>query len=154
MQTTLKMKKSYYKIGFAVFLLFVLDVYTKWLATAWLDRPLEITSWFSLVYSRNFGTAWSLPVPKEIILPLNVVIFVIVAFWLPKALDLRSKHTFIALSLIFGGALGNIYDRMAFGYVVDFIKVGWWPVFNLADVFLSAGIFIIIVFYGKIKRHN
>lgn len=148
------MKKTYYKIGFAVFLLFILDIYTKWIAATWLDRPLEINSWFSLVYSQNFGTAWSLPVPKEIILPLNVVILVLAAYWLPKALNLRNRFTFIALALIFGGALGNIYDRMAFGYVVDFIKIGWWPVFNLADVFLSAGIFIIIVFYGKIKRHN
>ncbi len=148
------MKKSYYKIGFAAFLLFVVDGYTKWLAAGWLDSPLAITSWFSLEYRQNFGTAWSMPVPGEIILPLNVLILVLAVYWLPKALDLRNRYTFIALSLILGGALGNIYDRMAYGYVVDFIKIGWWPVFNLADVFLSAGIFIIIVFYGKIKRHN
>lgn len=154
MQTSVRMKKTYPKIAFAAFLLFVVDRYLKWLAAEWLVAPLKLTPWITLVYEQNFGIAWSLPVPKEVILPLNIVLIGFAAYYLPAMLDLRKKTTFLAVSLALGGALGNIYDRLAFGYVVDFIKIGWWPVFNLADVFLSVGIFIIIVFYGKIKRHN
>jgi signal peptidase II len=63
----------------------------------------------------------------------------------------------ILLALVFGGAIGNLYDRIFRGYVVDFIDVYiknfHWPVFNLADTYISIG--LIIIFYLQIfkKEH-
>ena len=54
-----------------------------------------------------------------------------------------SSQGFYAWSLILGGALGNLYDRLRFGYVVDFIDLRVWPVFNLADACICLGVALI-----------
>lgn len=50
-----------------------------------------------------------------------------------------------ATSLILGGALGNLYDRLRYGYVVDFLNFRVWPVFNIADSAISVGLFLIFL---------
>lgn len=50
-----------------------------------------------------------------------------------------------ALGLVLGGALGNLLDRIRLGYVVDFIDLRWWPVFNLADSAIVVGVFLLVV---------
>jgi signal peptidase II len=54
----------------------------------------------------------------------------------------KRNHLF-PLALIVAGALGNLIDRVRFGYVVDFIQVYWWPTFNLADVFIVVGVILL-----------
>ena len=55
----------------------------------------------------------------------------------------------VALALILGGALGNLYDRLAYGYVVDFLEVYWrayhWPSFNVADSAISIGVLLLAI---------
>ena len=51
----------------------------------------------------------------------------------------------LSIGLIVGGALGNLFDRIKDGAVVDFISVGWWPAFNVADSSISVGMFLLIV---------
>jgi signal peptidase II len=55
---------------------------------------------------------------------------------------------------VLGGGLGNLIDRFTRGYVIDFISIWKWPVFNLADVFVTIGVLLIVLFYGKIKAQN
>ena len=55
-----------------------------------------------------------------------------------------------ALSFVIGGAVGNLYDRWRYGYVVDFLDFRVWPVFNLADSFVCVGVFL--VFLGLVKK--
>ena len=148
------MKKSNLKIGLAAICLFIIDQFSKWLVINYLKQPFELTSWFSLKYEENLGIAWSIPIPPEVIIPLNVILLGLLIFYMPRIVDLRHKESVLGLSLVIGGALGNIYDRFAHGFVVDFISIGWWPVFNLADAFLTIGIFIILLFYGTIRRHS
>jgi signal peptidase II len=52
----------------------------------------------------------------------------------------------ISLGLILGGAFGNVIDRILLGYVVDFIRVGWWPVFNVADSAITVGAAVLALF--------
>lgn len=51
----------------------------------------------------------------------------------------------IALGLVLGGAIGNLIDRVRLGYVVDFVDLRWWPVFNLADSAIVAGVVLLVV---------
>jgi signal peptidase II len=60
----------------------------------------------------------------------------------------------IALGLLLGGAVGNLIDRIRFGQVVDFIDVGAWPVFNLADSAIVVGVIIIIVYILFLARRE
>lgn len=93
-----------------------------------------------------------MPIPSAYIMPLNLILLIILIWGGFKYLDMRYNKSKILLALIIGGALGNIYDRVIHGYVIDFIAFSFWPVFNLADIFLSVGVFLIIIFYGKIHR--
>lgn len=54
-------------------------------------------------------------------------------------------------SLILAGALSNIFDRLHFGCVIDFIKLPFWPVFNLADTFITLGVIILLIKNLKFK---
>jgi signal peptidase II len=58
----------------------------------------------------------------------------------------------VSIGLIEGGALGNVIDRLRLGYVVDFIQVGWWPVFNLADSAISVGAVMLAVYLLRLDR--
>lgn len=146
------MKKSHTLVLLLSFSFFVFDYFFKWLAVQYLTTPISIAPGFSFTLAKNTGIAWSLPVPHEILIPLNIFLVVLILYYGFKYLDLRKNISKIALALIIGGALGNIADRIAQGYVIDYIKVGSWPIFNLADIFLSMGVFLLIVFYAKIKR--
>ena len=60
----------------------------------------------------------------------------------------------LVFGLTFGGALGNLIDRFRFGYVVDYVEVGWWPVFNLADAAINISIvlFLVLLLVGRVER--
>ncbi len=146
------MKKISAKIAFPVIIYFALDQGLKWLAAEYLRTPLYLTSWFSLRYEENYGIAWSIPVQHGLLLLLNVVLLAAIPLYVAKHIDLRKKEAQIFLGFILGGATGNLADRLIKGYVVDYISIGSFPVFNLADSLLSVGIFLIIVFYGRIRR--
>ena len=62
---------------------------------------------------------------------------------------INDKDTqYIAYSFVIGGALGNLYDRIVYGYVIDFIEIHYnnfyWPIFNIADVAISIGIILLL----------
>jgi signal peptidase II len=129
--------------------LIVLDQYTKGLASGNLDygRPVEVFSWFNLTLQHNSGAAFSFLSDaggwqRYFFSIIAAVISVVLVIWLFR---LQDKQWLLALSLalILGGALGNLWDRLALGYVVDFISVHYggryFPAFNIADSAISVG---------------
>ena len=146
------MKRTSAKIAINAAALAVFDQFVKWLAKSYLSSPYVLTPWFQLRYEQNTGIAWGLQMPYGLLIAINFVLLLLIPYLAWKNLDLRRHWSQIILALIVGGALGNIYDRLVSGYVTDFIAVGWWPVFNLADAFLSVGTFLLLLFYAKIKR--
>lgn len=72
--------------------------------------------------------------------------------WLHR-LSAGNKITCFAISLLLGGALGNLWDRLSLGYVIDFvdfyIKDWHWPIFNIADAAICVGAFILLIFSFK-----
>ena len=126
-----------------------LDHYTKGLATQGLDyaRPVEVFSWFNLTLQHNTGAAFSFLSEaggwqRYFFSIVAVLISIVLAFWLFR-LEANQWLLALSLALILGGALGNLWDRLAFGYVVDFISVHYagryFPAFNLADSAISLG---------------
>lgn len=106
-----------------------------------------IEDWFSLIYVANTGIAFGLlPGLSRVFTVTSLLISagVIYAylFYLPN----HSRWVKVSTGLIIGGALGNVLDRIQWHHVIDFIKIGWWPAFNLADIGISIGVFI-IAFY-------
>lgn len=127
----------------------LLDQYTKALATSSLEyaQPVRVFWWFNLTLHHNEGAAFSFLSDaggwqRYFFTALASAISVALAVWLtvmPKGQRLLA----LSLGLILGGALGNLWDRVALGYVVDFISVHYenhyFPTFNIADSAISVG---------------
>jgi signal peptidase II len=144
-----------------IFLLTVgFDAWTKhffsgWLALGQSKSVIPGFFQFTLVHNRGaafgVGSNWSVP----IFLLFSIVALVVVAT-LFYQLKPHEKLSAFGLSLILGGAFGNIIDRIRFGYVVDFldvyIKNHHWPVFNIADSAITVGAVLLgieIIFLNK-----
>jgi signal peptidase II len=89
-----------------------------------------------------------------------VVVSVGVVWWLTRLPARGARFLACALALVLGGAIGNLYDRMTLGYVVDFILVhyqGWnFPAFNVADSAITVGAIMLIIdaFFLEKKRQS
>ena len=88
---------------------------------------------------KNYGSAFSLPIPREILI---VIAFFVIGWVLWSYYDNFLSENFS--SLILAGAVGNLIDRVNFGYVIDFIDLKVWPVFNFADIFICIAVFLLI----------
>lgn len=136
-------------------LIIVLDLWTKGLASESLTlyRPVELTSWLNMTLAHNYGAAFSFLSDaggwqRWLFTGLASVVTLAVIIWLLR-LPTKEKLTAAALSMIIGGAVGNLIDRIINGYVVDFIDVyynDWhWPVFNLADSAITGGVILLLL---------
>lgn len=128
------------------------DQITKIAAVALIEpgRPIElIGETVRLVLIRNPGAAFSMGTSVTAVLSIVAVIVVVGLIWFSR--KVHSRWWAWGLGLILGGAAGNLVDRLLRdpgvlrGHVVDFMSVGWWPVFNVADSCLVAGVIVIAV---------
>jgi signal peptidase II len=131
----------------------VFDQLTKIWAVAQLsDKPIDIVGdTVRLLLARNAGGAFSF-VSGAGVTPVLALIAIGVAIYLVRMVGrTEDRLMLVALALILGGALGNLCDRFVRspgflrGEVIDFISVGWWPIFNVADSALSIGIVLLLV---------
>lgn len=115
-----------------------------------LGEQVPISSFFNLVYVLNPGAAFSFLADaggwqRYFLIVLALLVSAGLAFLLQTQ---RPRYEALGLSLILGGAIGNVLDRMITGKVVDFLDFHWkgmhWPAFNLADVFISVGAWTLI----------
>ncbi len=115
--------------------IFLFDQITKYLVYKNLALGQSIPDDFiiKITYARNTGTAFSLFISYGSLL-LIISIFVAVFFTVYFLMIEKPKLTMrLFISLVVAGALGNIIDRVRFGYVNDFIDVGFWPIFNISE---------------------
>jgi len=134
--------------GLAVVVI-LLDHYTKGLASSELSygRPVEVFSWFNLTLQHNTGAAFSFlndagGWQRYFFTIVASAISLGLAIWL-YLMSRCDRLLALSLGLILGGALGNLWDRVELGYVVDFISVHYggryFPAFNIADSAISVG---------------
>lgn len=98
-----------------------------------------------ITYSTNTGAAFGvLRGSGQLLLLAALVVVGLTLAWFFLNRHQESAWSFVALGLVTGGALGNIADRVFRGEVVDFIDLGWWPVFNFADVAIVAGVIMFV----------
>ncbi len=118
------------------------------------DTLVVIPGFFNIIHTRNPGAAFSLLATADpgwrtaVLLSLSFGAVALVSFLLWRTA--RSEALLRAgLALILGGALGNLYDRLLFGHVIDFLDFhlgGFrWPAFNLADSAITIGAFLVIL---------
>ena len=107
-----------------------------------------IPGFFDITYARNTGMAWSLLSGKQVFLSLVSAAAILCMVWY---LSQKKPNALVSagLSLMIGGAAGNLIDRLFFGYVRDFLNFyifGYdFPIFNIADAALCIGVFLLLI---------
>ena len=137
-------------------LVFLFDQVTKYLVYKNLALGQSIPEDFiiKITYARNTGTAFSLFSSYGSLL-LIISILVAVFFTIYFLMIDKPKLTMrLFISLVVAGALGNIIDRARFGYVNDFIDVGFWPIFNIADSSISIALTIYFIDFIFLNKKN
>ena len=130
-------------------LVFVLDIATKQIAEAFLNygEPVYLLPILDFTLLYNKGAAFSFLAneggwQRWFFTAISLVVSIVLIVWLKK-LPRTQLWLPIALALILGGALGNLFDRVLFGHVIDFISVHWeksyFPAFNIADSAITVG---------------
>ncbi len=149
------MKSRTWALGAAA-LIFLADQLSKWLVTGPLQlqlvRQITILPFFNLTWTENRGISLGLltangEVGRWLLVGMTAVIAGGIAWWITHE---HKRGDQVALGMVLGGALGNILDRVRFGYVVDFCDLhfgDWRPflVFNVADAAISIGVIILLL---------
>ena len=131
-------------------LVIALDQLTKWAIIKWVDLydKIPVNSFINITHQRNTGAAFSFLADASgwqrwFFIVLGAIVSGVIIIWL---LRIRKEGLVVlsaGLSLVLGGAIGNVVDRILYGYVVDFIQVlifGWpFPSFNVADSAITVG---------------
>ncbi len=120
--------------------IFLLDHLTKVAAMEWLpDTPVKVFPFFQLRYVENTGAAFGMMQGGNLLLifiMLGIIVYLLKSW---KELCSYGKMVEVGSIFILAGAIGNLYDRIVLGYVVDFLDFLVWPVFNVADSFITVG---------------
>ena len=128
-----------------------LDQLTKWLAVIFLEGEASFPLWqdvFHLTFVKNPGAAFGmLSNSRWVFMVISTVAIVAVMYYLIKYRP-KNKWLVVALSIIVGGGIGNMIDRVFLGYVVDFFDFTLinFAVFNVADSFVCVGAGILVVY--------
>lgn len=125
-----------------VFCLFGLDQVSKRIATHFLEfyNPIHlIHSIFSLELVFNYGAAYGIFQHQRLFLLIVAAVF-IAGILMFTNYFIQSNYSKIAVIFLLAGAIGNMMDRLLLGYVIDFIDIKIFPVFNFADIFINIAI--------------
>ncbi|MCC6556930.1 MAG: signal peptidase II [Polyangiaceae bacterium] len=154
---------GYAFLAVVAFITLAADLGTKWWAKSrleapksFMDRRLEVVKdHVNLIFAKNMGGAWGILQdeseavrrPFFLLISIAAVIFIVSLY---RKLDPRQWALKWGLPLVLGGALGNLVDRIRYGYVVDFIQIRVtqtfvWPTFNVADVAIVVGVGLMAV---------
>jgi signal peptidase II len=147
-----------YRLGFAVALLvFILDQLVKWAVThplglSEIGDQLVLLPIFNFTYVQNEGISLGLlnasnPLGRWMLVAMTAIIAIGVAVWIGRE---KNRIDQVALGMVLGGALGNIIDRVRFGYVVDFADLHFgdfrpFLVFNVGDAAISIAVVILLL---------
>jgi signal peptidase II len=157
---------KYRRLGLIAGSVVVVDQVTKWIILNQLDLyhaiPV-IPGFFNITHVQNPGGAFGFlaqqsPLIRSIVFLLMSFLAVCLIFWFYRKTPPTHRFLAVGFALIFGGAIGNLVDRVRFGRVVDFLDFylgGWhWPAFNVADSAITTGIaiFLLHVVLGRMPE--
>tara|TARA_Y100000768_G_C23546794_1_gene481756 strand:+ start:129 stop:578 length:450 start_codon:yes stop_codon:yes gene_type:complete len=123
-----------------------------------INQSIELNSFFDLVYVQNYGVSFGMlsGTVSHWFLILIASLVVILIIYLMFISNKRLEK--LAYFIIIIGAISNILDRLINTFVVDFISIhyrnNYWPAFNLADIYITIGIIMLIVSFFKVPKEN
>lgn len=159
---------KYRRLGWIAGTIVIVDQITKWIILDRLDLYHAIPvvpGFFNITHVQNPGGAFGFlaqqsPLVRGIVFLLMSFLAVCLIFWFYRKTPSTHRLLAVGFALIFGGAIGNLIDRVRFGRVVDFLDFyigGWhWPAFNVADSAITTGIaiFLLHVVLGRMPEER
>lgn len=150
------------KITIIALFAFFLDQIIKLLAVNYLTSVSLIPGFLSLIYAKNEGVAFSMFWGNRwfiIIISILLIIFLIYTIkkeYIEKNENSNFKN--ITYGILIGGIFGNLFDRIFRGYVIDYVSANLFgysfPIFNLADVFITIGVIFLLITYLTDKKEG
>lgn len=147
------------KIGLFSLIFIIADVVIKILVSRCIDlydSIVIIPNFLAITYVRNTGAAFSVLENNRILfIVIGVIALYLIYRYLIKDKSLN-KLSIISYSMLLGGIIGNMIDRIVYGYVIDYLSFNIFgynfPVFNLADTFIVVSVILIIINEGVVSR--
>lgn len=143
--------KKYYLVYIIIAVLVAIDLITKALLN---DVNITIIeNVLTLIATENYGGAFSMLSNNTVVLTIFSAIFIVIIVVFDKFCKFQNKLYKVAYSMILSGAIGNLFDRICFGYVRDFIRIdlfdftGINTVFNFADICITFGVVLMVIFF-------
>jgi signal peptidase II len=104
-------------------------------------------------FVKNYNIAFSLPLSGVLLNAVVILVLSAVFFWLVRVFRSGPSPEVLSLIFIFFGGLGNLTDRFARGFVVDYVDLGWFPVFNISDAMITVGALGLgyLLLFGKLS---
>ena len=137
----------------AIVALLALDLVTKYVFDATLpygETKTIIPYLFNFQLSYNDGAAWGMMAGKQVFLIVLTFVFIAIFVWYYIKEKNKSWLFNFAFAFLMAGCVGNLYDRLVFGYVRDFIQFDFWqsfPIFNFADAILCIGFVLFVIYF-------
>lgn len=144
--------------GMAFFLtaliVLALDQVSKFLirANMSLGQSIPEDGLFRITYVTNIGGVFGILSNQAFLIILTTAVGIAAILLYSRYPIFNRMLVKISLGLLLGGALGNLIDRLSFGWVVDFIDLGFWPVFNLADSAIVLGVILFLYYFIFLVR--
>ena len=146
------------KIFFISAIFFLIDLLTKVFVKYFDNHPITIIDgFFDIDMVMNDGAAFSSFRGYQFVL---IIIAIFVLFYIVKSIipDIKTRLGLVFVSLLIGGIVGNLFDRVFYGKVIDFLSFNifgyMFPVFNFADVFICCGIVLYLIDYLRGEKHG
>lgn len=149
------MFKKYLSFNLLALIFFVVDRFFKlWFFN---NPSVDLGGDFilSFKYAINYGVAFGLGSNQLVLSILIIIVIVVIVHYLIRAYLEKNSLAVFSLTLILAGSLSNLIDRLRYGFVIDYIDLKWFTVFNLADIMITVGVVILIFdlwFYQRLDK--
>lgn len=148
------------KIYITAIIIFIIDQISKVIISSYIGLNSSvriIKNFFYLTYTNNTGASFGILKNSRILLIVLSIIALVILLRYISTFE-ETKYNILGLGFLMGGIIGNLLDRVLFGYVRDFLNfyiIGYdFPVFNIADIFIVLGVFILIISILKGEDSN
>ncbi len=145
-------------IIFVIAIFFLIDRYLKFIAFTKYQtssRPL-LGDWISFSFAKNYFISFSLPLPVNLIIAFSLLALAVIILIIVSLIKKNKRLVSVIawLMLIFMGAISNLIDRFSFGYVIDYLKIFKFSILNLADIMISLGTILTIIYFYRHSSTN
>lgn len=152
------LKPGAFLVGLVAGVVLVLDQLTKYLVVQNIGMgnvryPIPALGFLSIAGTYNTGTACGYFPQLSIVFTFAPFLILAAVIWFYRSQAKPSWLLSLAIGLIIGGAIGNLVDRLRLGYVVDFVQVGTFPVFNVADAAVSTAVVLMLLWSLREETH-